>query len=158
MSALPILPGLSPSGVTPCVGSTCVIPNHDNDYNYWPVTIYWYSPGQGSPGFTYNSDTSFSLSGSYAGLNIPSHLSNYEEAYADDVYVPPNSSSIQNFPAPCWPTFDSSGSLVSCSATGATVPAYVANPNAKSGLPETVLKFAPGLVTVMLNAIVRGLF
>ena len=158
MSALPVLPGLSPSGVTPCVGSACVIPDHDNDYNFWPVTIYWYSPGSGNPGFTYNSDTTISLSDSATGLNVPSRLSNYEEAYADDVYLPPSSTSSQTFPAPCWPTFDSSGSLTSCSPTTTNVPAFVANPNAKSGLAQTVLKFAPGLVSPILNLIIRGIF
>lgn len=34
MSALPVLPGVSPSGVTPCVGTACIVPDDGDDYKF----------------------------------------------------------------------------------------------------------------------------
>lgn len=156
LSALPVLPGLSPSGVTPCIGSVCVVPDRDDDFNFWPVTIYWYATAGGEPGFTFNGDSSFQLNGSYEGLNIPSHLSDYFASYSDDAYVPPASSTLAGFPAPCWPTFDSAGNLVSCAPTANNVPAYVANPNARSGLAQSILKISNDVVTGLVDLITIG--
>jgi hypothetical protein len=156
LSALPVLPGLSPSGVSPCVGSVCVVPDHDADYNFWPVTIYWYATAGGVPGFTFNGDTAFQLNGSYTGLNIPSHLSNFLSTDTTDVYVPPASTADADFPAPCWPTFDETGDLITCAPTSANVPAYVANPNAKSGLAQSILKITNDVVTSLVDIITIG--
>ena len=156
LSAQPVLPGVSPSGVTPCVGSVCVVPDHDDDYNFWPVTIYWYATAGGVPGFTFNSQSSFQLGAGSGGLNIPSQLSNYLSTDADDVYVPPAASTVSNFPAPCWPTFDSNGNLMSCAPTATNVPAYVANPNAKSGLAQSILKISNDVVTGLVDIITIG--
>lgn len=41
LSALPVLPGVSPSGVTPCVGSVCVVPDHDAWGYFVPRCGHW---------------------------------------------------------------------------------------------------------------------
>jgi hypothetical protein len=116
--------GLSPTGVSPCIGSMCNIPS---DTPNWPVTIYYYGvqgSQQGSlfPGFQYNGT---STPGSGQGLivndnqttawgqgaiNVPSYLSNYGDAGSEDIYVTPASTfpDIQNLPMPCWPTVNES--------------------------------------------------
>jgi len=118
--------GLSPAGVTPCVGSECTIP--DNATN-WPLTIYYYGTSTGSggflPGFQFNS-TSTPSSGQglllwtsdasvnpwgQGAINVPSYLNNYGNAGSEDTYVPiaNNFPDISNVPMPCWPTFNTSG-------------------------------------------------
>jgi hypothetical protein len=156
LSAPPVIPGLSPSGVTTCLGSACIIPNHDSDYNFWPVTIYWYGLPDAEPGFTYNGDTTFQLDGSYSGINIPSHLSNFPSPNSDDVYVPPASTGAQDLPAPCWPTFDQSGNLVNCAATQTNFPAYLPNPDAKSGLAKSILAITAHVVSAIANLVTIG--
>jgi hypothetical protein len=145
------LPGLSPAGVTVCLGTNCVIPNHDNDYNYWPVTIYWYGSGE----FHYNDASQFQPATTYANnFNIPSHLSSYGYEGVDDVYVPPGTADIQlngsQFPAPCWPTFDATtGDLSSCAPNFSLedgTPAYLANPNASSGTAKKALTITKDVV------------
>lgn len=159
LSALPTLPGISPSGVSTCIGSVCVVPDHDSDFSFWPVTIYWYAMPGGTPGFTFNGDTAFSLSGNYGGINVPSHLSNFYSTDASDVYVPPATAADAQFPAPCWPTFSESGELITCGATTTNVPAYVANPNARSGLAQTIIKISEETVTTLADLIrIAGVF
>jgi hypothetical protein len=148
----PVFPGLSPSGVTPCIGTVCDTPNHDNDYNYWPVTIYWYPTSGGGGALTYNSSASFQLNNGYSGVNIPSHLSAYAYNFGDDSYVPPSVANIPNFPAPCWPTFDINGNLSSCSPSATNVPAYVADPNRKTGT-TSALKISNDVVRGMVDVV-----
>ena len=156
MSALPVLPGVSPSGVTPCVGTACIVPDDGDAYKFWPVTIFWYATPGGGAGFTFNGDSTFSLGGSYAGLNIPSQLSKFPAPEGDDIYLPPASTTIAGFPAPCWPTFEQNGALASCAPTANNVPAYVANPNAKSGLAQSILKISNDVVTALVDVITIG--
>jgi hypothetical protein len=122
--------GLSPAGVSPCIGSMCNIPN---DTPNWPLTIYYYgvagsSTGSFFPGFQYNSSATPSSSSGLilwssdpsvnawgqGAINVPSYLSNYGNAGAEDTYRPiangfPDISSI---PMPCWPTFNLSEQAV----------------------------------------------
>jgi hypothetical protein len=160
LPAQPVYPGISPSGVTACLGSSCIIPNNNTDFNFWPVTIYWDPTAGGGAGLTYNSNPNFALYGTYDGFNIGSHLSSYLDAGGDDIYVPPTASAIQNLPAPCWPTFDTSGNLSSCSPSLANAPAYVANPNYKpSGIVKTAIKITAETVTAIGNIItIWGVF
>jgi hypothetical protein len=154
-STLPVAPGLSPAGVTPCFGTNCIVPDHDTDFNYWPVTVYWMATSGGEGGFTYNSDTSFTLDGASAGgFNQGSHLSNFADPGADDIYVPPSAVNIPNLPAPCWPTFDASGNLTSCAPTITSWPAYVAYPNYKpSGIVKALLKITDFTANVISNSV-----
>ncbi len=148
LSEQPTVPGLSPSGVTPCVGTACVVPNKDNDFNYWPVTIYW----TGTQNFTFNTDTNFAANSNPAGDNVPSHLTAYPYDMGDDFYTPPSLTNTPNFPAPCWPTFDENGALIDCSPTPTNAPAYVPNPNAKTG-KLSVLGISNAVVRVMVNVV-----
>jgi len=118
--------GLSPSEVTPCIGSECTVPSNATN---WPLTIYYYgtssSSGGFNPGFQYNStitpstgqglvfwtsDATVNPWGQEA-INVPSHLSNYGDAGSEDTYIPIANgvSNISSIPMPCWPTFTTSG-------------------------------------------------
>ena len=117
--------GLSPTGVSPCIGSMCNIPNNVTN---WPLTIYYYGvsgsePGSFFPGFQYNSsDTPSTNAGlvlwnsdpsvnewGQGAINTPSFLSNYGNAGSEDTYIP-IANSVPNIatdiPMPCWPTFN----------------------------------------------------
>lgn len=136
---------LSPTGLTPCIGSICAVPYDGTNFENWPVTIYYYSSSEGDPELKYasassSSNTAFSFS-TYdcsisnpvcSGINVPSYLTNMGIQGADDVYVsgwalqqtiPSSAGQQYGFPLPCWPLYDQSTSTLSCGGA----PEYLSN-------------------------------
>jgi hypothetical protein len=159
--------GLSPTGVSPCIGSMCNIPNNVEN---WPITIYYYgttgsSPGSFFPGFQYNSsdtpssgaplilwnsDPSVTAWGQGA-INVPSHLSNYGNAGSEDSYIPIADSfpSVATMPMPCWPTFGTNNQAVCNGEPLFTETQPIQQPSAKSlSAFEDGVNFAASLIVI----------
>jgi hypothetical protein len=159
--------GLSPSGVSPCIGSMCNIPNNVEN---WPLTIYYYgvsgtSPGSFFPGFQYNSTATPSSSDGLilwnseasvnpwgqGAINVPSYLSNYGNAGSEDIYTPIANSfpNIANMPMPCWPTFNTSDQAACNGEPLYTETQPIQQPAAKSSTGfESAVNFAASLVVL----------
>ena len=159
--------GLSPTAVSPCIGSMCNIPN---DVENWPLTIYYYgttgsNPGSFFPGFQYNSTTTPSSSDplilwnsepsvnawGQGAINVPSYLSNYGNAGSEDTYIPIANSfpNMANVPMPCWPTFSTSDQAVCNGEPLFTETQPIEQPSAKSlSAIETGVNFAASLIVI----------
>ena len=159
--------GLSPTAVSPCIGSMCNIPN---DVENWPLTIYYYgttgsNPGSFFPGFQYNSTATPSSSDplilwnsepsvnpwGQGAINVPSNLSNYGNAGSEDTYIPIANSfpNMANIPMPCWPTFSTSDQAVCNGEPLFTETQPIEQPSAKSlSAIESGVNFAASLIVI----------
>ena len=159
---------LSPTGLTTYIGTSVVVPYNGNDFSYWPVTIYYgvdtggnaqiplVQPTQSDCVITSIENTctaSLQLAEVYppygtAGMspwnavNVPSFFTDFQNSATESAYMPPNAGNTEvnglNFPMPCWPLYDSTGStgtFIGCNGA----PQYVSKGSTAIAPGNTIL-------------------
>lgn len=167
---------LSPTGLTTYIGTSVVVPYNGNDFNYWPVTIYYNVNSNGNPQIPLvqptqtwcpegNCSYALQLAEMYppaagsevapsGAVNAPAYFTNFQNSGTESAYMPPNAGNY-GFPMPCWPLFNASNTFVGCNGA----PQYVSNGSTGTAAANSILSDTKNSVETVYYLIdIAGVF